>query len=281
MRFLAFLSVFLIVDVLADSSPANITFSADRYPTGAQECSWLNWIADRLNMDDIEVVKKDIISRVDSLGANTWASIGNGVLSESVFQAFRAYVSSMPCVRNRTLVSSCTGLSDIGCQFKDFAANDSTVMFAKTDGAVASPPNHKVVAENDNIRVVNVYCPPGQLETAFHTHTRLSFWLSYGVPRGEIYHAFDGRIAFDEPLWDHKTKPKLSIMWNGPEWFHLLQEKELGSYLESAPGNCPAAQAPNCSNGFKYRVELKLDPVLDNYGLSLLRTSAVSTNLVV
>lgn len=241
----------------------------------------MNWIADRLNIDDISAVKKDIISRVDSLGSETWTSIGNGVLSESVFEAFRSYVSAMPCARNKTLVASCEGLSDIGCQFKDFAANDSSVMFNKTDGAVASPPNHKVVAENSQVRVVNVYCPAGELETAFHTHTRLSFWFSYGVPRGEIYHAFDGRLAFNAPMWDRKTKPELSVAWNGPEWFHLLEEKEMGSYLESAPGNCPAAQAPNCSNGFKYRVELKLNPVLDNYGLSLLRMSPGSAHLLV
>lgn len=267
--------------ILAPAAAAvNISFSADRYPTGTEGCSWLNWIADRLNMDDIEAVKKDIISRVDSLGAQRWSSIGNGILTEGVFEAFRSHVSAMPCTRNRTLVRACTGLSDIGCQFKDFAANDSSLMFVKTDGAVASPPNHKVVAENDNVRVVNVYCPSGEVETAFHTHTRLSFWLSYGVDRGEKYHAFDGRIAFDAPLWDRKSQPKLSIMWNGPEWFHLLEEKELGSYLEGAPGNCPAAQAPNCSNGFKYRVELKLNATLDNYGLSLLRSPAVSNVMV-
>merc|ERR1712048_129864 len=202
-----------------------------------------------------------------------WTSIGNGVLGTPIFDALERYIMNMSCHRNSSLVPTCTGLSDIGCQFQNFTANDSTVMFSKTDGAVASPPNHKVVAENEFIRVVNVYCPPGELETAFHTHTRLSFWLSYGVPRGEKYHAFDGELAFDEPLWDRKTAPKLSIMWNGPEWFHLLEEKELGPYHVSAPGNCPVGLAPNCSNGFKYRVELKLNAVLDNLGLSMLRSS--------
>jgi hypothetical protein len=234
-----------------------------------------------MDVDDMEAVKKKIIQSVDSLGSKTWDAIGNGVLTDGVFDAFRSHISRSSCVRNRTLVKTCEGLSDIGCQFKDFASNDSTVMFLKTDGAVASPPNHKVVAENGNIRVINVYCPPGKLETAFHTHTRLSFWITYGVPRGEIYHAFDGRISFDAPLWDRKTKPQLSIAWNGPEWFHLLEEKELGEYLHSAPGNCPAAQAPNCSNGFKYRVELKLNPALDNYGMSLIRTKAATSPVVV
>jgi len=52
------------------------------------------------------------------------------------------------------MVARCEGLSDVGCQFKDFASDDSTVIFNKTDGAVASPPNHKVVFETDEIRVV-------------------------------------------------------------------------------------------------------------------------------
>jgi len=267
--------------LLLSAESLNITYGPDRYPTGTEQCSWLNWIADRLGTDDIESAKKDIIQRVDSLGQSTWSDIGNGILNEGVFESFRMEISGMACSRNRTLVSSCVGLSDIACQFKSFAANDSTVMFNKTDGAVASPPNHKVVAENDYIRVINVYCPSGELETAFHTHTRLSFWITYGVPRGERYHAFDGRLAFDAPLWDRKTPPALGIAWNGPEWFHLLEEKELGSYLEGAPGNCPAAIAPNCSNGFKYRVELKLNPALDNYGLTLLRTGGPSMPVVV
>merc|ERR1712048_312386 len=209
-----------------------------------------------------------------------WTSIGNGVLGTPIFDALERYIMNMSCHRNSSLVPTCTGLSDIGCQFQNFAANDSTVMFNKTDGAVASPPNHKVVAENDFIRVVNVYCPPGQLETAFHTHTRLSFWLYWGTDRGETYYRYDGKTAFDQPLWDRKSKPQLKIMWNGPEWFHLLFEKETEPYLKQAPGNCPVELAPNCSNGFKYRVELKLNSQLDIYGLSYIRNRARHADLV-
>jgi hypothetical protein len=248
------------------------TFSADRYPTGVEQCSWLNWIADRTAQDDLDHVKEDLIKRVQSLSIKVWESIGNGVIHQPVFDHLAAFVRrNMTCERNRTVVKSCTGLSDIGCQFQDFAANDNSVIFNKTDGAGASPPNHKVVAENDQIRVVNVYCPSGDLETAFHTHTRLSFWLYWGVSRGETYFRYDGQTAFDEPLWDKKEKPTLKVMWNGPEWFHLLREKEAEPYLQQAPGNCPADRAPDCPNGFKYRVELKLDPVLDNYGHSMIR----------
>mmetsp|Transcript_64032 Transcript_64032/g.206275 ORF Transcript_64032/g.206275 Transcript_64032/m.206275 type:complete len:284 (+) Transcript_64032:105-956(+) len=243
----------------ADAAPPTPTFSADRYPTGAQECSWLNWIADRSEQDDLQLVKENIIARTMSLGIERWEAIGNGVLGQHVFDEFAKYIRGMNCTRNATLIANCVGITDIACRFKNFTADDTSVIFRKTDGGVACPSSHQVIEENDQIRVINVHTPPGRHEVAFHTHTRLSFWIYYGVSRGERYWRYDGTLAFDDPVWDRKSAPQLRIMWNGPEWFHLTQMKETEPYLQGqAPGNCPASLAPNCTNGFKYRVELKL-----------------------
>jgi len=227
-------------------------FSADRYPTGTEECAWLNWIGNRLDLSTMEEVKADLIDRVGSLDAEEWGAIG---VEAGVIKEIAAYLNASSCKRERAAAPpySCEGLSDIGCQFSDF----NTVIFNKTDGAIASPPNHKVVAETTKIRVVNVYCPLGTIEYRFHTHERLSFWIYHGVDRGEAYYGYNGSKLFDAPLWDGKAEAQLKVMWNGPEWFHMIQEKEPPNSL--APGNCPVDIAPACPNGFKYRVELKLE----------------------
>jgi len=250
----------LIASVAETVTPV---FSADRYPTGAEQCSWLNWVADRAGDQSIEAAKAAIVRRIRTLSDDQWTAIGNGIIDAELIRAIEGEVLAMNCTRDTTLVPRCVGLSDIGCKFQKFASNDSTVMFNKTDGALASPPNHKVVAETDSVRVINVYCPASSLELAFHTHTRLSFWISWGSSRGETYWGYDGTKKFDQPLWDRKEKSTLRVMWNGPEWFHMIQEKEPDG---AAPGNCPTDSAPDCPNGFKYRVELKLDDAFEGRG---------------
>jgi len=235
-------------------------FGPDRYPTGAEDCTWLNWIADKTGQDDLELVKEDIIDRTMSIGIDRWVEMGNGVLDQHFFDMLAKAIRGMDCDRDATLVENCVGLSDVGCQFKAHAAKDRSTVFHKSDGGIACPSSHQMIEENDVVRVLNVYTPPGHREHAFHTHTRLSFWISYGVNRGETYWKFDGSVAFDTPIWDGSTASELRVSWNGPEWFHMTMMKETKPYLEGqAPGNCPLELAPlNCTNGFKYRVELKL-----------------------
>lgn len=78
--------------------------------------------------------------------------------------------------RRFSLLGGRQGLSDIGCQFSDF----NSVIFNKTDGAVASPPNHKVIAENDQVpssisRPQARACIPCSLWNAMHDgHPRLA-----------------------------------------------------------------------------------------------------------
>lgn len=252
-------------------------FSADRYPTGAQPCSWLNWIADRTGADSIESVRADLAHRIDSMGSDTWAkTLGNGVLDETFSHTLKSGIADIAksCVRDRTIIKRCEGITDIACKFQDYTADDTSIMYNKTDGAVASPPNHKVVFENSMVRVVNVYCPPASDEFAFHTHTRLSFWVYWGSSRGETMFGYNGTELFDQPLWDRQEPNTLKVMWNGPEWFHLIREKEPDT---AAPGNCPVDQAPVCPNGFKYRVELKLNDALEMDGFSLVRNGITPT----
>ena len=153
------LLVLLSVATAAAAAPPTPIFSADRYPTGADQCAWLNWIADRTGAEHLRDVKTDLAGKIDSVGLAGWQGIGNGILTADVIEAIKAEIQRMPCTRDPTMVARCEGLSDIGCKFKSFAASTSAQvltnpMFNKTDGAVASPPNHKVVFENDEVRVI-------------------------------------------------------------------------------------------------------------------------------
>jgi len=262
------LVLFSVTTASATRNSTGPVFSADRYPTGIRECSWLNWIADRIHVDDMDSVKGHVVKSIQSLNTSQWEGIGNGIITASVITDITKYISNITCNRDSSMIGNCVGLSDIGCKFKKYAAHENSIIFNKTDGAVASPPNHKVLLENSQLRVINVYCPPASLELAFHTHTRLSFWISWGSSRGERYYGYNGTVLFDEPAWDRKEGSVLKVLFNGPEWFHMLEEKEPD---DLAPGNCPTNKAPSCSNGFKYRVELKLDDLHENYGLSQVR----------
>lgn len=71
-----------------------------------------------------------------------------------------------------------------------------------------------------------------------------------------------------------RLRTLLPYRWNGPEWFHMIQENEPDTV---APGNCPSESAPNCPNGFKYRVELKLNESMEKHGYSLLRRGGTGT----
>ena len=93
-----------------------------------------------------------------------------------------------------------------------------------------------------------MYCPLDSIEYRFHTHERLSFWVYYGVDRGEVvycsvlcalwfygmhcgvvgahttcgtaaqfdlflqvYYGYNGSKLFDAPLWDGKQAATLRV----------------------------------------------------------------------
>jgi len=262
--------VLLVASVAIAASTNTTTFSASRYPAGIEECSWLNWIADILHIDDMDSVKEHVVGSVQSLNTSL-ESIGNGIITPSVVTEIGQHISKIACTRDHNLIGNCVGLSNIACMFKKYTADDDQVIFNKTDGAVASPPNHKVVFENDRVRVINAYCAPESPELAFHTHTRLSFWISWGTSRGERYYGYNGTALYNDSVWDRKEGSVLRVMFNGPEWFHMLEDKEPDNV---APGNCQTDKAPSCANGFKYRVELKLNGKAANPVLSQVRRTS-------
>jgi hypothetical protein len=49
------------------------------------------------------------------------------------------------------------------------------------DGPVAAPTNHKVLAETNKARILNVYAAANTLET-FHAHMRMSIFIVWGTP---------------------------------------------------------------------------------------------------
>eukprot|EP00966_Prymnesium_polylepis_P217285 5028720-Prymnesium_polylepis.1 len=62
---------------------------------------------------------------------------------------------------------------------------------AAMDAPVAAPHNHKLVLENAELRILNVYAPANTREQ-FHNHRRYSFFVYYGISMGMIDFGPDG-----------------------------------------------------------------------------------------
>lgn len=88
------------------------------------------------------------------------------------------------------------------------------------DAVVAAPNNHKILLENDQVRVLEVTVAPGELENLHHHR-----WPSvlYITEAGDFVD-FDqaGEVIFDTRTLDTPLKFPLT-MWKGPEAPHAVQ----------------------------------------------------------
>jgi hypothetical protein len=75
----------------------------------------------------------------------------------------------------------------------------------KTDGPVAAPNNHKIIFENDNVRIISVTVPPGTKEP-YHSHARCSV-LVFDSP-AKVTDSNRNGVASPPVLWG-------SIAWMG------------------------------------------------------------------
>ncbi len=88
------------------------------------------------------------------------------------------------------------------------------------DAVIAAPKNHKIVLENDRVRVLEVTVSPGEKESLHHHH-----WPSvlYVMQSGDfIDYDAGGSITFDS----RQVKPSLVYplaMWKEPEAPHSIE----------------------------------------------------------
>lgn len=120
------------------------------------------------------------------------------------------------------------------------------------DGVQAAPNSHKVVFENEFVRVLEVTIPPPGSTEPMHHHRWPGFFLDWdtGGPTPHVrYHRPDGSVR-DNPSHDEPTHPgHWSVQWMKPEPMHAIE-------VVGTPGGGAATS----SEPPLLRVEIKCHP---------------------
>ncbi len=103
------------------------------------------------------------------------------------------------------------------------------VLFASTawpwgdelDAVVAAPESHRVLLENDAVRVLEVLIRPGEREPA-HTH-RWPSVMSVLEPARIRYYGAEGELRFETPADRDLTGSPLDADWLEPEGLHAVE----------------------------------------------------------
>jgi predicted metal-dependent enzyme (double-stranded beta helix superfamily) len=92
-------------------------------------------------------------------------------------------------------------------------------MNTDTDATIAAPNSHKVILENDKVRVVEVVIPPGQKEP-MHIHAWPSVMIVDSSTKIKYYTETNEGTEYPER---EATKEKPFIEWLGPEGLHAVE----------------------------------------------------------
>jgi hypothetical protein len=88
------------------------------------------------------------------------------------------------------------------------------------DAVIAAPNSHRILLENDRVRVLEVTIPPHAKEPV-HTH-RWPSVMYMDVPSKFRYFDGDGKAQF-ESGWDSRAEMKPTTMWFKPEEPHSVE----------------------------------------------------------
>jgi len=88
------------------------------------------------------------------------------------------------------------------------------------DAVAAAPESHRVLLENDQVRVLEVVIRAGEKEPA-HTHPWPSVMISDSAARLRYYNAED-KLVFEHPE-DRKPPSELGADWMKPEGLHAVE----------------------------------------------------------
>lgn len=94
------------------------------------------------------------------------------------------------------------------------------------DAVQAAPNSHKVIFENEFVRVLDVTVPPPGTTEPMHHHRWPSFFLDWDTGGGRPhirYHRPDGSVR-DSPSTEERTHPGTwSVHWMKPEPMHAIE----------------------------------------------------------
>lgn len=89
------------------------------------------------------------------------------------------------------------------------------------DAVVAAPESHRILLENDSVRVLEVVIRPGEREPT-HTH-RWPSVMSVLEPARIRYYGADGELRFETPADRDLTDSPLDADWLQPEGLHSVE----------------------------------------------------------
>ena len=89
------------------------------------------------------------------------------------------------------------------------------------DAVAAAPDSHRVLLENDRVRVLEVVIRPGEREPP-HTH-RWSSVMMVTQPARIRYYDAAGELVFDSPPRQGDTPSEVGADWMGPERLHAVE----------------------------------------------------------
>jgi hypothetical protein len=120
------------------------------------------------------------------------------------------------------------------------------------DAMQAAPNSHKVIFENELVRVLEVTVPPAGSTIPMHHHRWPSFFLSWdtgGKSPHIRYHRADGSVT-DQPSREEPIHPGAwSVGWMKPEPMHAIEVVENPENASNSP------QGPS-----DLRIEIKCHP---------------------
>lgn len=89
------------------------------------------------------------------------------------------------------------------------------------DAVAAAPDSHRVLLENDRVRVLEVVLRPGDREP-LHTHRWPSTMMVTESARIRYYNAA-GEMVFETPPGQGQTPDEIGANWMGPEGLHAVE----------------------------------------------------------
>ena len=110
------------------------------------------------------------------------------------------------------------------------------------DAVQAAPKSHKVIFENEFVRVLEVTIPPPGVTEPMHHHHWPSFFLNWDTGGGSshiVYHRADGSVRDSPAKEGTRHAGTWSIHWMKPEPMHAIEVIEKPKSAEPVQGEPP------------------------------------------
>lgn len=88
------------------------------------------------------------------------------------------------------------------------------------EGLTIAPENHRVIFENEHVRVIELWILPGHQEP-LHTHENKSLTI-IDSPINMRYYGADGKVQFERPC-NEEHRDRTSFLWREAEGLHAIE----------------------------------------------------------